>query len=72
MGPPRALPLVHIRCLGDYPFEVVLPQGLPIDGVVLADQVKHLDWKARRTEVVGKAPQAVVNEVLGKLLTLLS
>ena len=26
-----------------YPFEVVLPEGLPIAGVVLADQVKSVD-----------------------------
>ena len=31
-----------------YPFEVVLPSGLPISGAVLSDQMKSLDWKARR------------------------
>ena len=30
-----------------YPFEVNLPHGLPISGVILADQVKSLDWQTR-------------------------
>jgi len=30
-----------------YPFEALLPQGLAVSGVVLADQVRSLDWKAR-------------------------
>jgi mRNA interferase MazF len=33
-----------------YPFEVSLPTGLPITGVILADQIKSLDWRVRRTE----------------------
>src|SRR5438105_7801743 len=31
-----------------YPFEVVLPPGLAVTGVVLADQLKNLDWQVRR------------------------
>jgi mRNA interferase MazF len=55
-----------------YPFEVRLPQRLPVTGVILADQVKSLDWKARKAEVVCKVPEEVVQEVLLKLGTLLS
>jgi len=33
-----------------YPFEVLIPDGLPVNGVILADQVKSLDWKARNAE----------------------
>jgi mRNA interferase MazF len=55
-----------------YPFEVRLPAGLPVSGVVLADQVKSLDWHARGGEIVGRLPESVVSEVLGKLRTLLS
>lgn len=55
-----------------YPFEVRLPPDVPVRGVVLADQVKSLDWRIRRTEIVGRLPEAVVLEVLGKLNTLLS
>ena len=35
-----------------YPFEVRLPSGLPVRGTILADQVKSLDWRARRAEWV--------------------
>lgn len=55
-----------------YPFEVKLPSDLPITGVVLADQVKSLDWVARQAETVGRAPDSVIFEVLAKLNTLLS
>ena len=53
-----------------YPFEVLLPPGR-IRGVVLADQVKSLDWRARQAERAGGAPDAVVAEVLMKLAALL-
>lgn len=55
-----------------YPFEVALPEGLDIEGVVLADQVKSLDWRARRTERAGRLPEATTDEILGKLTALLS
>lgn len=55
-----------------YPFEVALPQGLEASGVVLADQVKSLDWRARRAALVGRVPTQTVREVLGKLGTLLA
>ncbi len=54
-----------------YPFEVVVPQGLPIGGVVLADQVKSLDWRARKAEFAGRLPADARDEVLGKLGALL-
>ena len=56
----------------DYPFEVVLPEGLAVNGVVLSDQVKNLAWRARRAEYAGRLPAARVLEVLAKLGTLLS
>ena len=54
-----------------YPFEVALPAGIPVTGVVLADQVKSLDWRARTAEVACRVPSTVVAEVIGKLGTLL-
>ncbi len=54
-----------------YPFEVAVPQGLPIGGVVLADQVKSLDWRARKAEFVGRLRAEASDEVLGKLGALL-
>lgn len=55
-----------------YPFEVRLPDGLPVTGVVLADRVKSLDWRARRAERIGVLPQPLVSEILDKLGVLLA
>lgn len=55
-----------------YPFEVALPEGLPVNGVVLADQVKSLDWRARRAELVTRLAPPTIAEVVGKLSALLS
>jgi mRNA interferase MazF len=55
-----------------YPFEVRLPEGLDVSGAVLSDQVKSVDWRARRARRVCAAPAAIVDEVLARLGTLLS
>ncbi len=55
-----------------YPFEVLIPEGLDVGGVVLADQVKNLDWKAREAELICSLPALTVTESLQKLNTLLS
>lgn len=55
-----------------YPFEVSIPDGLQVSGVVLSDQTKSLDWRARKAEFVCKVPQRVTLEVLDKLGALLS
>ena len=57
--------------LKGYPFEVVIPDGLKISGAVLSDQVKSLDWKARRAEFVCALPSVELYEVLQKVNTLL-
>ena len=54
-----------------YPFEVLLPAGLPVNGAVLSDQVKSLDRHVRDIEVVGKVPNAVMDEITAKLNALL-
>lgn len=56
----------------DYPFEVALPPGLPVGGVVLADQVKSLDRRVRQLDPAGSVPEAVLQQVLAKLAPLLS
>ncbi len=55
-----------------YPFEVVLPSGLPIAGAILSDQVKSLDWRARNAELIRALPAETMSDVLEKLLALLS
>ena len=47
-----------------YPFEVALPDDLAVSGVVLADQVRSLDWRARRAEYSCSAPETMVEEVI--------
>jgi mRNA interferase MazF len=54
-----------------YPFEVALPPGLPITGVVLADHLRSLDWQVRRAALIGAAPVGLLNEVLARLTPLL-
>jgi len=55
-----------------YPFEVLLPDGLPITGVILADQVRSLDWKSRRAAFIGRLGEEVLAEMLGKLAVLIA
>jgi len=50
-----------------YPFEVRIPEGRQVSGVILADQVKSLDWKARHAAFCCELPEETVGEVLNKL-----
>lgn len=54
-----------------YPFEVPLTAGLPISGVILADQIKSLDWKVRKAEFAARTPAAVIEDVLSLVLPLI-
>ena len=54
-----------------YPFEVLLPSDGEITGVVLSDQIRSLDWRARYVRYAGVAPAHVVEEVVAKLSALL-
>lgn len=54
-----------------YPFEVKVSEK-KIQGVVLADQVKNLDWKKREAEFIAKVPEIVIDEVTELLKTLIS
>ena len=53
-----------------YPFEVQIPEGLKIEGVVLSDQVKSLDWLARKAALIDRLPAPQLFEALAKLHTL--
>jgi mRNA interferase MazF len=55
-----------------YPFEVLIPPDLPVNGVVLCDQIKSLDWRARQASFLCRLPEYAVKEALKKILTLLS
>jgi len=54
-----------------YPFEVRLPAGMKTSGVVLSDQIKSLDWHARRARYVETAPGEVLHAVHERLMLLL-
>ena len=55
----------------NYPFEVLLPDGLEVSGVILADQIKSLDWRARRSSLMGSVPREVMDEVRARILPLI-
>jgi mRNA interferase MazF len=54
-----------------YAYEVLIPEGSAITGVILADQVKSLDWNARRAEYICSLPSEVTVDTLDKAHTLL-
>lgn len=54
-----------------YPFEVTIPGERAVTGVILADQVKSIDWRARRAKVVDRLGAEVVARTLGLLRVLL-
>jgi mRNA interferase MazF len=54
-----------------YPFEVVISDAPEQSSVVLADQVKSLDWKARKAVKKGTVSGEVITEALSKLHALL-
>lgn len=50
-----------------YPFEVVLKSGGKIDGAVLVDQLKSLDWNGRGVRKVEAVSEEIMIEVLAKI-----
>jgi mRNA interferase MazF len=54
-----------------YPFEVELPEGLPVSGAILADQVRSVDWRSRHAEFACRVPRHVLPDVMRRLAVLL-
>ena len=54
-----------------YPFETNIPSGLPVSGVILSDQVKSLDWRARGVEYTCAVPQVTIEQVVKKISLLI-
>ncbi|MCF8360666.1 MAG: endoribonuclease MazF [Prolixibacteraceae bacterium] len=54
-----------------YPFEVLLPSNLPISGVVLADQIKSLDWKKREAQFIGELNDSLLEKILGLFIKII-
>jgi mRNA interferase MazF len=53
--------------IGDWPFKVALPPGAPVKGAVLVDQIKVVDWRARRVRTAGVCPNEVMEQIDIKL-----
>ena len=53
-----------------YPFELMLPTSCQTTGVVLCDQVRSLDWKARMAALKEKTGQDFAREVLARFMPL--
>jgi mRNA interferase MazF len=54
-----------------YPFEVGLPDGHQMTGVVLSDQVKSFSWEGRKAEFVCAAPNGLADQVRAKIRALM-
>ena len=53
------------------PFEVSIPKGARVTGVVLANQLRSVDWLARNASLIGKAPRELVFEVSARIEAIL-
>ena len=53
-----------------YPFEVII-ESRKINGAILADQLKNLDWKERQVEFIEKTDDEDIEEVIKKIKALI-
>jgi mRNA interferase MazF len=51
----------------DYPFHVAITDSDSVTGVVMVDQVKSIDFQARKVKKIGRASPALLDEVLSLL-----
>ena len=55
-----------------YPFEIKIPSGFKVQGVILSDQIKSLDWNRRDAQFACKLPKDVLKKALNKITLLLN
>ena len=60
-----ACPVTNAR--RDYPFHVSIPADCEVTGVVMVEQVKSIDFRARNVKLIGRAPESVLQEALALL-----
>ncbi len=53
------------------PFAIEIPHGLAVDGVILVDQIRTMDWRARNVEFICSLPTETVDAVLKRIGVLL-
>jgi len=51
----------------EFPFHVAVPDGGPVTGFVMVEQVKSIDFRARDAKRIDTAPAAVLDEALALL-----
>jgi len=56
----------------NYPFEVKINLKNKINGAILSDQLKSLDWQKREAKFIAKAPKKVLKEAIEKLNLLIN
>lgn len=54
-----------------YPFEVTLEGTKKTSGVALADQVRSVDWQARKIKVIDRVATSAITTILAKFKPLL-
>jgi len=54
-----------------YPFEVPLPLNFVVHGVILADQARTIDWRARLPRFAAKCPAEIVVDVIARMRALM-
>ena len=54
-----------------YPFEVPVPPGQSIKGVVLSDHLKSLDWHQRKAQKTGRITASLLAQVRDRIAALL-
>ncbi|GGJ94960.1 endoribonuclease MazF [Lentibacillus kapialis] len=52
-----------------YPFEVLLPEDSPIEGVILTDQIRTFDWRSRGLTIKGQAPEDISQKCIDLIHT---
>jgi mRNA interferase MazF len=55
----------------DYPFEVSVQSKYKINGVILSDQIKSLDWNTRNAEFIDCLDEETMDELIAKVRTLI-
>lgn len=60
-----ACPITNTR--RDFPFHVPVPESSSLTGYIMVEQVKSIDFRARRMKWVEKVDTQTLNQVLGLL-----
>ncbi len=55
-----------------YPFEVPIPEGFKVKGVILSDQLKSIDLAERNVALIFKIPVTVVEAVQSLAISILT